>query len=264
MVAPTPLWSRRSHTPSPVLCTTTDLRHWNAWRLECEDVVIGRDPESDIVIDARSVSRYHARIAWTDGRAEVEDLLSSNGSFYKGQPARTFHLEDGDTFRLGSVLCMYTTDPTRAVLPDGRRVTYLTQHSLFNRRKNVTPDSPTVAFSPGTTTINRAQIDRLILSQNTCTRGTLIAEKTGQRWRLGAKSHRFGWRTEIQVDGWAFGGWTGHGHGAIVEWNGSSHRICTTAIFASITVNGHEVRRRRLRHGDRITVSGRAFRYLAR
>ena len=264
MVAPSYLWSRQADRSAPVLCTTTDMRRWDAWHLNRKELVIGRDPEADLVIDASSVSRYHARLIHNDGLVELEDLLSSNGSFYEGQPASSFQLKSGDSFRLGSVLCMYTTDPLRAVLPDGRRVAYLVQRLLRDHANSVTPDALTTIFAPGTTTFDRAQIERLMTQQAICNTGMLIAEKTGKRWRLGAQRHRFGWRTEIPVGGWAFGGWTGHGHGAVIEWTGTRHTIRTTAYFASMKINGQEQPQRRLRHGDRITISGRAFRYLAR
>jgi len=267
MVAPSSLWSPRvdvSSAPVRVLCYTTDLRRWNAVRVDRDDVVIGRDPESDILVDAPSLSRFHARIGWSDGEPELEDLLSRNGSFHHGQRLRTFRLREGDAFRLGSVLFFYTRDPLRAVLPDGRRVAYLDVQKLSPQHQIVGHDDATTMFSPGTTTMGREALARLMKRDATWQAGTLIAEGSGQRWRLGTRIHRLGWRTEISVGGWAFGGWTGRGHGAVIEWMGGAHRVRTTAWLASVQVNGADAWKRRLRHGDRIAAGGVCFRYLVR
>ena len=42
--------------------------------------VIGRDPDATIQIDARGVSRHHARILVSGDEATIEDLGSKNGT----------------------------------------------------------------------------------------------------------------------------------------------------------------------------------------
>lgn len=48
-------------------------------------LTIGRLPESDIVIDSPAVSRVHARLEWSDGSWQLEDLGSTNGTFVEGR-----------------------------------------------------------------------------------------------------------------------------------------------------------------------------------
>jgi len=65
--------------------------------------VIGRDPRSQVWIDASGVSRRHARIEVDATGATLLDLDSSNGTFVGGQrlsgPRR---LQDGDRLELGA------------------------------------------------------------------------------------------------------------------------------------------------------------------
>ena len=84
------------------------VRWWLQWRetilpLSEGDNVVGRHPESDVWLDATSVSRAHARIAIVDGRATVEDQRSTNGTFVNGTRVTSRHpLVDGSTVTFGS------------------------------------------------------------------------------------------------------------------------------------------------------------------
>ena len=66
--------------------------------------VIGREPDATIQIDARGVSRHHARILVAQDVATIEDLGSKNGTHVNGQPiAAAVRLSDGDQINLGTV-----------------------------------------------------------------------------------------------------------------------------------------------------------------
>ncbi|MCL4262704.1 MAG: protein kinase [Anaerolineae bacterium] len=47
-------------------------------------ILIGRAKDNDIVLNARDVSRYHARLDWVNGRWRITDLDSSAGTFGDG------------------------------------------------------------------------------------------------------------------------------------------------------------------------------------
>lgn len=65
-------------------------------------VDIGREPTLSLPLDDTQVSRRHARIAETNGRAVVEDLGSTNGTFVNDQPIHSpRELQPGDRIRLG-------------------------------------------------------------------------------------------------------------------------------------------------------------------
>jgi DNA-binding winged helix-turn-helix (wHTH) protein len=66
--------------------------------------VLGRDPAADVVIDAPSVSRWHARLRIAGGQVTLEDLGSKNG-LYVGERrvTGTVTLADRDDLRIGLV-----------------------------------------------------------------------------------------------------------------------------------------------------------------
>jgi DNA-binding winged helix-turn-helix (wHTH) protein len=107
------------------------VRWWLLWRdtilpLGEGDNVVGRHPESDIWLDATSVSRVHARVVIADGRATVEDRRSTNGTFVNGARITSRHpLVDGSTVTFGSERAVFrewsdaTAPATEPVRPSG-------------------------------------------------------------------------------------------------------------------------------------------------
>ncbi|MFJ9261969.1 FHA domain-containing protein [Streptomyces bacillaris] len=70
--------------------------------LPAKTVRIGRDAGNDLVIDDLVVSRRHAELrALPDGRHEIVDLGSHNGTFLNGQPVDRAVVEAGDTIGIG-------------------------------------------------------------------------------------------------------------------------------------------------------------------
>jgi len=69
------------------------------------DVIsIGRDSQNTIVIPNTNVSRKHAKVYKNfDGKYEVEDLGSHNGTLLNGRLARKELLQDGDVINIADV-----------------------------------------------------------------------------------------------------------------------------------------------------------------
>jgi len=64
--------------------------------------LVWREPDATISLDSPKVSRRHARILVSDGRATIEDLTSKNGTFVSGVRLSTpTILEAGDTIQIG-------------------------------------------------------------------------------------------------------------------------------------------------------------------
>lgn len=92
---------RRQSTPRLVMPGRTVF-------LEQERIRIGRYPNNDIVIDHPTVSAYHAELVQRpDGRYELHDRESRNGTRINGTPVRQAILKDGDQITLGAITVHY-------------------------------------------------------------------------------------------------------------------------------------------------------------
>jgi DNA-binding CsgD family transcriptional regulator len=68
------------------------------------ETVIGRSQEASVVLEARGVSREHAKIMMRDGQtATLVDLESRNGTFVNGERIDVVVLEEGDEIHLGPI-----------------------------------------------------------------------------------------------------------------------------------------------------------------
>ena len=70
------------------------------WKIKSE-LLLGRDPDCDIVIPMRQVSRHHARIFQGEGGVLAEDLDSKNGTYINGHLINdVVTLEEGDEIQV--------------------------------------------------------------------------------------------------------------------------------------------------------------------
>jgi DNA-binding winged helix-turn-helix (wHTH) protein len=87
--------------------------------------VLGRDASATVVLEDKSISRRHARIAILGPGATIEDLQSKNGTFVGDRPVTGVSpLQDGDAVRLGTVKMTYrvfqVSDSTQTAEKDSR------------------------------------------------------------------------------------------------------------------------------------------------
>jgi DNA-binding winged helix-turn-helix (wHTH) protein len=76
--------------------------------LEVGEYVVGRDPAVEVRLDARTVSRRHARLVVSAEGVSLEDIGSKNGTRCGSyQVTSPVHLADGDTIHIGSVLLTF-------------------------------------------------------------------------------------------------------------------------------------------------------------
>ncbi|MDH6131301.1 ABC-type multidrug transport system ATPase subunit/pSer/pThr/pTyr-binding forkhead associated (FHA) protein/ABC-type multidrug transport system permease subunit [Kitasatospora sp. MAA4] len=105
--APEPVRARPR--PSALTSLTGSYRQpTNVLPLPARTVRIGRAPGNDLVLDDLSVSRLHAELrARADGRYEIADLGSHNGTYLNGQPVLQAIVGPQDLVGIGhSVLCL--------------------------------------------------------------------------------------------------------------------------------------------------------------
>ncbi|MFI9785208.1 FHA domain-containing protein [Kitasatospora sp. NPDC051984] len=95
--------------PSALTAITGSLRPPSRVRpLPTRVVRIGRAPDNDLVLGDLSVSQHHAELrARPDGRYEIADLASHNGTYLNGRPVLWALVGPGDLAGIGhSMFCL--------------------------------------------------------------------------------------------------------------------------------------------------------------
>lgn len=91
---------KKSGEDAPVLVAHTGPLNGQRWPL-LRPIIVGRDPQCEIVIADRQVSRQHARLVPSSQGIMIEDLGSKNGTHYNGQLLTTPRLlQDGDVIQI--------------------------------------------------------------------------------------------------------------------------------------------------------------------
>ena len=75
-----------------------------------EDVTVGRDEGSTIVVGSDQASRRHARIFVSGGVHVLVDLDSTNGTFLNSKLVKEQTLRHGDVIRIGSTVLKYVVE----------------------------------------------------------------------------------------------------------------------------------------------------------
>jgi hypothetical protein len=65
-------------------------------------MTLGREHDNNIELKDEDVARYHARIAFEDGRYVLEDLASTSGTFVNDEKVLQATLRHGDKLRVGT------------------------------------------------------------------------------------------------------------------------------------------------------------------
>lgn len=119
---------KNSGEDAPVLVAHTGPLNGQRWAL-MRPTIVGRDPQCEIVIADRQVSRQHARLVPSSQGIIVEDLGSKNGTHYNGQPLTTPRLlQDGDVIQI-ALAQQFVFLSSDATLP--LEVDDLEQHSFL-------------------------------------------------------------------------------------------------------------------------------------
>ncbi|KAB8333870.1 FHA domain-containing protein [Scytonema tolypothrichoides VB-61278] len=102
------------------------------------ECLIGRSPDSDLVLDSTDVSRLHAKFFAQGGNYYFCDLGSRNGSIVNGKLAEKDHsyiLKDGDIIRIGDFVLMLEDE-----MPDSQQaetvVRIINPSEFYNWRQN--------------------------------------------------------------------------------------------------------------------------------
>jgi len=92
--------------------------------LDRAEMVMGRHPDCDIVLDSGAVSRQHAKMVRAGAIFLVEDLKSRNGTFVNGQLiAEPTKLSDGDVIRVCDLELAFHSDLPVSQFNEGSSIT---------------------------------------------------------------------------------------------------------------------------------------------
>ncbi len=134
-----------------------------------QDIIIGRDPNSDILINDAEVSRHHATIKLQPEGYVFEDLGSTNGTIINGQRLMGPHvLQAGEIINLGEHISL-VFDRQPAFDPDATMVAPVNTPPPPKPRKTTTPvysepvPEPFITSSPGQPVQPKKSLPRLTL-----------------------------------------------------------------------------------------------------
>src|SRR5262245_11228839 len=71
------------------------------FKVESEELVLGRGSNADIRLVDDGISRLHCRVRLAPEGLYVEDLASRNGTFCNGEKVTKLLIKDGDKLQLG-------------------------------------------------------------------------------------------------------------------------------------------------------------------
>jgi hypothetical protein len=73
-------------------------------------VIVGRE-DAGIVLNDQEISRHHCLLEVRENYAKLQDLDSTNGTFYEEERVRAAMLQDGAEFRIGNTVLRFSLVP---------------------------------------------------------------------------------------------------------------------------------------------------------
>jgi len=70
-------------------------------------VILGRE-DAGIVLDDQEISRHHCLVEVRESYAKLQDLDSTNGTFFEEERVRAAMLQNGSEFRIGNTVIRFT------------------------------------------------------------------------------------------------------------------------------------------------------------
>ena len=99
-------------------------------KLGDKPLVLGRNAESDIVLDDGAVSQQHAQLVPKGGQWQIVDLGSANGTDVNGGDVSSHWLAPGDTVTIGQSQFVMGQDEPPAPAPASQQVSAASQEDL--------------------------------------------------------------------------------------------------------------------------------------
>jgi len=97
------LLSQAKRTSACLIVVSGKTSVGKMFKLDRQEMTIGRSNDAEIMLDDEGVSRRHAKIVVrADGSVQLVDLNSTNGTFNNGDKIDVVALHDGDKIQIGS------------------------------------------------------------------------------------------------------------------------------------------------------------------
>jgi serine phosphatase RsbU (regulator of sigma subunit)/pSer/pThr/pTyr-binding forkhead associated (FHA) protein len=117
------------------------------YQLDREITIVGRNPDCDIVLAPKSVSRKHASIVRKFAGYELRDLGSTRGTYVDGQKvAQPIFLKDGDTLQIGEALLAFANSLVQIEEGDDQSTVFAAIDVLTQSDKHFPMVKPEVKF----------------------------------------------------------------------------------------------------------------------
>ena len=92
-----------------LLISTRGAVSGSRYLLDEDEITVGRDPSSDILLDDSTVSRTHAVFRRINGKYSVIDAGSLNGTYVNRQRVDSQELKNGDEIMIGKFRLVFFT-----------------------------------------------------------------------------------------------------------------------------------------------------------
>ena len=92
-----------------LLISTRGAVSGSRYLLDEDEITVGRDPSSDILLDDSTVSRTHAVFRRINGNYSVIDAGSLNGTYVNRQRVDSQELKNGDEIMIGKFRLVFFT-----------------------------------------------------------------------------------------------------------------------------------------------------------
>jgi pSer/pThr/pTyr-binding forkhead associated (FHA) protein len=234
---------------------------------EASEVVIGRDPSCDLVIDNLGVSRKHARLVHAEEGWFVEDMGSQNGVFVGGNRTKSHRLLAEDEFSIGKYTIAFEEVSTTAVAA-GVEAAEAAVAAPDAPPATTTPvDAPlgddrgdmTFALDPGDLQkildkVHRPDVKKAVVGRLTRIkpkRPPMVVRLTRNHYMAGTAK-----TCDIRLRGWLT-----PRRAALFVTEGGRNLVVSLADSGKVKVNGKKVETRTLANGDTIKIGRNVFAY---
>lgn len=162
--------------------------------IEKETTAIGRSPGNDVVLPTPSASRYHAHIIVGEGRAELVDLGTVNGTFIDDQVLQSdgrIELTGDEEIRIGDVMLVFRPGKDLARPDTSQAEETHVALSTETRDLRILLEEPSQAVAPG------ARMQLILTLENPHEQSRLCTVELSGMDSKWAKANRY----EVQLEG---------------------------------------------------------------